>query len=51
MSTATSFGYINSDHWGVQKKKKIVDTQLQKEVRDLKIYNGFIHKISIKYVV
>jgi len=51
MSTARCFGYINSDQWGVKKNKKIFDIQLQKVVQDLKLYNGFIHKISIKYVV
>jgi hypothetical protein len=51
MATATCFGYINSDHWGVQKKKKILDIQLQKVVRDLKLYNRLIHKISIICVV
>jgi hypothetical protein len=42
---------VNSDHWGVQKKKKSFDIQLQNVVTDLKLQNGFIHKISIKYVV
>jgi len=45
MSTGTCFGYINSDHWGEQKKKKKFDIQLQKVVRDLKLYNGFITKL------
>jgi len=47
LSTVTSFGYINSHHQSVQKIKSF-DTYLLYLVSDLKPYNEFTCKISIK---
>ena len=50
MSIATFFGYIHNHHQSVQKKKRF-DMYPQNLETDLKTYNEFICKISIKNVV
>jgi hypothetical protein len=47
VSTVTCFGYINSHHQSIQ-KKKIFNIYPQNSVSDQKPYNKFICKISIK---
>jgi hypothetical protein len=50
-STATCCSYTNSHRLAVEKKIQSYDIQLQNAVSDLKLYNKFIHKISIKFVI
>jgi hypothetical protein len=42
---------MNNHRWALQKKIKSVDVQLQDVLRDLKLYNEFIHKINIKCMI